>query len=219
MILVPPPPVKPVNERAAKKRSFTTCAAVQQLPLPMALVMYCAQPWTTSLSCEPSIQCHTRSTLKNSHPLFHAHLIICCSWDLLEPLSQFGSYCPECSHYHGDHASLDLPHLFQLLFQPLVLLKFLVFLLPDVGVSWDRHIYHHHPLVLSLSLYIYIVQKHHTSPQGARHQPNGILLYMKMNSTVSGSEANYLRMSSKLNWNWGLGHYFEGISLSKSIPP
>lgn len=36
------------------------------------------------------------------------------------------------------------------------------------------------------------VQKHHSSPQGARDQPNGILLYMKMSSKVSGSEANYL---------------------------
>lgn len=36
------------------------------------------------------------------------------------------------------------------------------------------------------------VQKHHSSPQRARDQPNGILLYMKMSSKVSGSEANYL---------------------------
>lgn len=41
-----------------------------------------------------------------------------------------------------EHCGFYLPDLLQLFIQPLALLHFLVFLLADVAVPWDYHMYH-----------------------------------------------------------------------------
>lgn len=51
------------------------------------------------------------------------------SWNLL-------FHCPECSDHQSDHCSPLLVHLLWLFSQPLVFLKLLVFLHPDVAIAW-----------------------------------------------------------------------------------
>ena len=59
----------------------------------------------------------------------------CCSWDLLEPLFQFRGHSSQYSYCHWNHFGLRLPRPLQFLFQSLVFLQVLVFLLLAVGVT------------------------------------------------------------------------------------
>ena len=52
---------------------------------------------------------------------------ICCSHS-----PSFMRHSSQCSYLH-----LYSPHIFKLLFQPLIFFELLVFLLPDVTVAWD----------------------------------------------------------------------------------
>lgn len=50
---------------------------------------------------------------------------------------------------------------FQIFFQHLVFIEFLVFLLPDVAVSWDCEIYHYHFLLLPTTITYWLLISHH----------------------------------------------------------
>lgn len=54
-----------------------------------------------------------------------------------------GGHCPKCSDYHGDHWGLHPPHLFSSPLSALVFFQLLVFLFPDVTITWCSYIYHY----------------------------------------------------------------------------